>query len=417
MKKTIFLLMLLIVCCFPVSAWGVCDCNGEACGVGYCNELMQVWGTSVCDQGNGCRGNSQGRGIHQCVNLFKRVEKDTFNHTVGSVGYARNVYINATSANIKLQRFPNGSTDVPPLPAYHLVYDHRNGVGHVATIVSLQRVDGKENEWNLTVAEQNWTREGFFVHILRRDPDNNTYIVNARGSYSVSGWVRNPALEFVGKYSDGFKLQDGHSNVFADAYAEALGKLNLQLGSPWGNSVAGPGTKYVHSWPDDKTDENALWVQDFRKADGTWSMLVLNNDQAFVVTSKILEFWTSHSGYSEFGPPLGNAVESTPSPGQKMWKQEFQKGVIGYWFMTDGSDSGEWAVITSDDEDTLSFGSGGPDPGTIVSIATRPVSDIPPLRMGGSLPSARDNKLGLSWPGTLDGPFEHPWTGTCVGKS
>lgn len=90
------------------------------------------------------------------------------------------------------------------------------------------------------------------------------------------------------------------SSPFYEAY-KAAGSYS-KLGKPFDNGSS----KYVHSWPDDSSHPDALFVQDFKTNNGKWSMIVYNEDleKAFVVNDKILEFWTSHWGYADFGPPV-----------------------------------------------------------------------------------------------------------------
>ena len=101
----------------------------------------------------------------------------------------------------------------------------------------------------------------------------------------------------------GFKesgWDDDVSQPFLTAYQKNGGYE--KLGKPFDNGSS----KYVHSWPDDSSHPDALWVQDFKTNNGKWSMIVYNEDleKAFVVNDQILEFWTSHWGYADFGPPV-----------------------------------------------------------------------------------------------------------------
>lgn len=104
----------------------------------------------------------------------------------------------------------------------------------------------------------------------------------------------------VGFYTDGWHdNQCPDSQLFLDAY-EANGGYQ-RVGMPWNNGKG----NYVHCWPDNCSDPKALWVQDFLK-DNTWSQLVVNRQQggkAYLVQGKILEYWSSHYGYRDFGAP------------------------------------------------------------------------------------------------------------------
>lgn len=331
MKRKV-LLVIVVMFVFALtnvdSAFSLCD--EQSCGDQYCDQISSLWNVPVYHNGEDCIGRPGGIGMHQCVALFKRIETKIFKNPIGWVGVARNIYIGGIDSEDELQVFTNGATNVPPLPGYHLVYDDSShSVGHVGTFKDLKNKEGVQNEWKIGIVEQNWPSGGEYDgHTLTRS-SSNTYSINPRGSYTVLGWVRNPALEFVGKYEDGFRVGDNRSEAFAYAYGKTRGELGFDLGDPWDNSYAdGP---VVHCWPDDCSSSQALYVQDFLNAEtSTWSMLVRNpfdeedEQGVYLVAGCVLDEWFWHWGYSNYGPP----TEDISCDENGYCSQEFELGYV-----------------------------------------------------------------------------------------
>ena len=277
-------------------------CDAQECGDQYCNQINSIWGVPVYHNGADCMGKPDGSGRHQCVALFKIIEQEIFDNTVGAVGVARNIYFGSINSEDNLESYANGLTTTPLLPGYHLIYDDsRHAIGHVGTISEVKRKEGVENEWNLKIAEQNWDDGGRFDgHTLTRNP-NGTYSVDNRGSYTVLGWVRNPKLEDVGRFEEGFRIDDGQSQAFTAAYNENGGYT--ELGSPFDNCDG----QYVH-------DVNGYWVQDFSQ-DGEHlnASIVYNNNpgvkEAFVMHWGFLGVYWCFVGPDFLGPPVMNEVD------------------------------------------------------------------------------------------------------------
>jgi hypothetical protein len=145
----------------------------------------------------------------------------------------------------------------------------------------------------------------------------------------------------VGRYPDGTHEGDGvhpDSHLFLSAYLVAGGYA--QLGAPWNNGK----TEFVHCWPDNCSDKNALWVQDFKRdSDNKWSQLVYypGVNKVFAVKGKILEKWNSAWGYNDFGPPC--QLETKP---QKPWNGYSDWLVQGFTDKTSGSCSGRYIAYS-----------------------------------------------------------------------
>jgi len=101
-----------------------------------------------------------------------------------------------------------------------------------------------------------------------------------------------------------------YDSKFTDTYDGCGGKA--VFGVPWSNGSNGA---FVHQWPDaDCTiaypgtcSADALWIQDFIDVNNNnhWWQLVLNPEEGKVypVHGRILQFWNSHWGYRDYGPP------------------------------------------------------------------------------------------------------------------
>lgn len=173
----IVLLIPLVAFCDP------CDTNRDI----WCNEYgtanygcyLGEYEEVIAYSNGGFAGTSCGN--YQCVEFMKRFYKDVYRINIGVIGVARNIY--SMAENFNLYAFPNGG-DVSPHPGDILVFDHSNGIGHVAIITNV-------TQNNIGIIEQNWSASSCTAS-LEMTISNEQYNIQDRGSYSVIGWVRSP---------------------------------------------------------------------------------------------------------------------------------------------------------------------------------------------------------------------------------
>jgi hypothetical protein len=148
------------------------------CGGTYGSNLETYEGVTAISNGD-CAGTDSGD--YQCVDYIKRFYKSRFGVEIGSIVVARRMY-DLASANA-LHGYPNGG-DVPPRPRDILVFDHSNGIGHVAIITNVTNNA-------IYIIEQNWSSSTAVNNGigLPMQVSNGKYTVNSRGGYSVRGWV------------------------------------------------------------------------------------------------------------------------------------------------------------------------------------------------------------------------------------
>jgi hypothetical protein len=153
-------------------------------------------------------------------------------------------------------------------------------------------------------------------------------------------WTTNPpshAPSLVGKYPDSTLNQHILTSYTANGGSG-------RFGTPWNNSSFGA---YVHPWPDNPSDPNVVWLQDFIELDGHWWQIVDNPaaGQAFPVHGQILTFWHANYGYTNYGAPKSNEYYAThESNGHQLVVQTFVKGstvhYLGYDTVAETSKEG-----------------------------------------------------------------------------
>ena len=240
------------------------------------------------------------------------------NHPYGCVTWSGN----AGQAWLDGARAEGYLTGNMPIPGAIMVtnegYDPDNGsyAGHVLYVKSV------ESASQFTISDQNYDGNGG-IRISAPYDISNALILGF--IYGPAGFT-NPAD------------QVHFDQRFMDTYSACGGQTTF--GIAWDN---GTGGEWVHQWPNadcttvypSTCSSDALWVQDFINwdQDGHWWQLVLNQEEGEVypVHGRILEYWNSHWGYQDYGPPAGYEYYQCDINDHLVAVQKFKKnGQIRY---------------------------------------------------------------------------------------
>jgi len=147
-----------------------------------------------------------------------------------------------------------------------------------------------------------------------------------------------------GKFTDPIKLWSSYINPASLVALYSSGTTNSLIlacynlnggqdmfGAPWSNSSFGP---YVHPWPDNSSDLNVVWLQDFITTSDHWWQIVDNPaaGAAFPVHGQILTFWHNNWGYRDYGSPSSNEYYATDiATGHQLVIQTFIKGSVYHY--------------------------------------------------------------------------------------
>lgn len=150
--------------------------------------------------------------------------------------------------------------------------------------------------------------------------------------------------KLIGVYSDAWHDANHPqpSQPFIDCYNEH--GREATFGVPWDN---GAGGKWVHSWPDDKTNPDVLWVQDFLTEEGKWTMFVYNPalNKVYPIEGEILEFWHKEWGYKKYGPPIcSRELTKDINKGCEFISQTFEKNEVQTTIIYDSQEDRCYAI-------------------------------------------------------------------------
>ena len=200
----------------------------------------------------------------------------------------------------------------------------------------------------ISFAKIGWYSGGVHLHLGifpgLNYPSTSWGRIPSPGQYPYNGFVdpinwintKTPA-PMVAKYPNGTT----NNHIFSSYTANGG---SGRFGTPWNNSSFGA---YVHPWPDNPSDPNVVWLQDFIELDGHWWQIVDNPaaGQAFPVHGQMLAFWHANYGYTNYGAPKSNEYYAThESNGHQLVVQTFVKGstvhYLGYDTVAETSKEG-----------------------------------------------------------------------------
>lgn len=147
-------------------------------------------------KGTACAGLDTYGYQYQCVEYVKRFYNQALNTNTACWpplpnGAAYQLYNHAASYG--LVSHPNIYSYEPPAPDDILVFvaSGKNEYGHVAIITDVsEAADGTPHEFDVSLIEQNWSKNGAASVRLVYDPAEDTYRINPRGSFNILGWLR-----------------------------------------------------------------------------------------------------------------------------------------------------------------------------------------------------------------------------------
>ncbi|MFH0854336.1 MAG: C39 family peptidase [bacterium] len=134
-------------------------------------------------------------------------------------------------------------------------------------------------------------------------------------SWSKNGYA-SVVITKAGRFADG--IHDGSSEAIAQAYIIHGGASTF--GKAWDNG----GGVWTHSWPDNSSDPDAIYLQDFLNGDHWWVIAYNKFEcEAFPIHGRILDKWMSDTGYANYGPPVECEKYWNAQNGHKIVYQHF----------------------------------------------------------------------------------------------